>query len=160
MSLSRLRWAVVLCLLAFLALLAYVRRVLAPVVDTGPGQLLFYGAVVVAGRTESGDFPKVAALQAAFAWPGERVEEGSARAEGERGGEAEPQGSRASRPHSETGGRDAGVPRELPRRARALGFGVWPLFADARFDVPVSGPFVRRTDVERIDAESIWNALS
>ena len=43
---------------------------------------------------------------------------------------------------------------------RALGFGVWPLFADARFDGPAAAPFIRKEDVERIDAEAIWNALS
>jgi O-succinylbenzoate synthase len=43
---------------------------------------------------------------------------------------------------------------------RALGFGVWPLFQDARFDGPAAAPFVRREDVERIDAEAVWNALS
>ncbi len=43
---------------------------------------------------------------------------------------------------------------------RALGFGVWPLFADARFDGPGAAPFIRKEDVERIDAEAVWNALS
>ncbi len=43
---------------------------------------------------------------------------------------------------------------------RALGFGVWPLFADGRFDGPVAAPFLRREDVERIDVEAVWNALS
>lgn len=43
---------------------------------------------------------------------------------------------------------------------RALGFGVWPLFADARFDGGYPAPFVRREDVERIDAEALWTALS
>ncbi len=45
-------------------------------------------------------------------------------------------------------------------RVRALGFGVWPLFADARFDGPALAPFVRRQDVERIDPEALWNALT
>lgn len=44
--------------------------------------------------------------------------------------------------------------------AKALGFGVWPLFVDARFDGPASAPFVRREDVERINPEAIWNALT
>lgn len=44
--------------------------------------------------------------------------------------------------------------------ARALGFGVWPLFADARFDGPVAAPFLRAEDVERIDMEAVWNALT
>jgi O-succinylbenzoate synthase len=43
---------------------------------------------------------------------------------------------------------------------RAAGFGVWPLFADARFDGPTAMPFVRREDVEHIEAEAVWNALS
>lgn len=43
---------------------------------------------------------------------------------------------------------------------RALGFGVWPLFADRRFDGPVAAPFVRREDVDKLDAEAAWNALS
>lgn len=42
---------------------------------------------------------------------------------------------------------------------RALGFGVWPLFADARCDGPRAAPFLRWEDVERIDAEAAWNAL-
>lgn len=42
---------------------------------------------------------------------------------------------------------------------KALGFGVWPLFADARFDGPVAAPFLRATDAGRIDSEVIWNAL-
>jgi len=43
---------------------------------------------------------------------------------------------------------------------RALGFGVWPLFADARFDGPFVGPFMRREDVMRLNPEAVWNALS
>lgn len=42
---------------------------------------------------------------------------------------------------------------------RAVGFGVWPLFQDGRFDGPASAPFVRWEDVERIDVEALWNAL-
>lgn len=44
--------------------------------------------------------------------------------------------------------------------AKALGFGVWPLFADARFDGPAAAPFVRAADVQRIKPEDAWNALS
>ena len=44
-------------------------------------------------------------------------------------------------------------------RARALGYGVWPLFADARADGPATGAFVRREDVARINPEELWNAL-
>ncbi len=43
---------------------------------------------------------------------------------------------------------------------RAVGFGVWPLFADGRCDGPAAAPFVRREDVERIDVEALWSALS
>lgn len=43
---------------------------------------------------------------------------------------------------------------------RALGFGVWPLFADARFDGPFAAPFLRWDDVERLNAEAVWNALN
>ena len=59
------------------------------------------------------------------------------------------------------GGADesAAATRE-PRRNRALGFGVWPLFVDARFDGPFSAAFLRFEDVERIDAEPVWNALN
>lgn len=44
--------------------------------------------------------------------------------------------------------------------SRALGFGVWPLFADGRFDGPWGGAFIRAEDVERINAEAVWTALS
>lgn len=47
-----------------------------------------------------------------------------------------------------------------PGERRALGFGVWPLFQDARFDGPVAGPFLYAHDVERINPEALWNALS
>jgi O-succinylbenzoate synthase len=47
----------------------------------------------------------------------------------------------------------AGVPR-------ALGFGVWPLFADGRFDGPPAVPVLRWSDVERIDPEAVWNAAN
>ncbi len=43
---------------------------------------------------------------------------------------------------------------------RALGFGVWPLFTDARFDGPAAAAFLRWEDVERINPEAAWNALS
>jgi O-succinylbenzoate synthase len=49
---------------------------------------------------------------------------------------------------------------QWPGEARALGFGVWPLFADARFDGPALAPFLRAEDVERIDVEAAWNALN
>jgi O-succinylbenzoate synthase len=43
---------------------------------------------------------------------------------------------------------------------RALGFGVWPLFQDQRFDGPYLAPFIRPQDVATIDEEAVWNALS
>jgi len=49
---------------------------------------------------------------------------------------------------------------QWPGEARALGFGVWPLFADARFDGPALAPFLRVEDVERINVEATWNALN
>ena len=49
-------------------------------------------------------------------------------------------------------------PGEAP--ARALGFGVWPLFQERRFDGPISAPFLRSEDVEQINVEAAWNALS
>jgi O-succinylbenzoate synthase len=45
-------------------------------------------------------------------------------------------------------------------RASALGFGVWPLFSDSRFDGPAAAPFIRIEDVDRINPEGIWNATS
>lgn len=42
---------------------------------------------------------------------------------------------------------------------RALGFGVWPLFADARCDGPAAAPFVRAEDVRKLNPEAVWNAL-
>ena len=45
-------------------------------------------------------------------------------------------------------------------KPRALGFGVWPLFEDARADGPQTGAFVRREEVERMNAEDLWNALN
>jgi O-succinylbenzoate synthase len=45
-------------------------------------------------------------------------------------------------------------------KPRALGFGVAPLFADSRFDGPLAAPFLYREDVERLNPEAVWNALS
>ena len=47
-----------------------------------------------------------------------------------------------------------------PGKMSALGFGVWPLFADSRFDGPGAAPFIRIEDVDRINPEDLWNALS
>lgn len=43
---------------------------------------------------------------------------------------------------------------------RALGFGVWPLFRDNRFDGPYQAPFIRAQDVLAVNEEVVWNALS
>ena len=47
-----------------------------------------------------------------------------------------------------------------PGKALALGFGVYPLFADARFNGPAAVPFLRVEDVNRIRPEDLWNAAS
>ena len=52
----------------------------------------------------------------------------------------------------------AAFPLKAGGPPRALGYGVWPLFADARCDGPVAVPFLRRGDVGR-DPEAVWNAL-
>ncbi len=44
--------------------------------------------------------------------------------------------------------------------ARAVGFGVGTLFAGPAGDVPPQAPFWRWADVERLDPEATWNALS
>jgi len=86
-----------------------------------------------------------AALQAAFAWP---RREGSGTGMGSAAVAAPAFGS--------TDGKGT-VPAHVPR---ALGFGVWPLFADARFDGPPAVPVLRWTDVARLNPEALWNALS
>jgi O-succinylbenzoate synthase len=47
-----------------------------------------------------------------------------------------------------------------PGEARALGFGVWPLFSNPAFDGPPAAPFLRFEDVERIEPEALWTAAS
>ena len=42
----------------------------------------------------------------------------------------------------------------------ALGMGVWPLFADSRFDGPPGLPFLRREQVNDLDPTTPWNALN
>lgn len=49
---------------------------------------------------------------------------------------------------------------EEPAARRALGFGVWPLFQQFAADAPLAGAFVRREDLERMNPEALWNALS
>jgi O-succinylbenzoate synthase len=80
-----------------------------------------------------------AALRVAFAWKGGDSSTGSGQASSAGSGQTASTGS---------------------GQARALGFGVWPLFADARFDGPYAAPFLRREDVQRINPEAVWTALS
>ena len=47
-----------------------------------------------------------------------------------------------------------------PGAPSALGFGVWPLFADSRFDGPFAVPLLRIEDVEKIDPLALWTAAS
>ena len=47
-----------------------------------------------------------------------------------------------------------------PGKAISLGFGVWPLFSDPRFDGPSAVPFLRVEDINRINPEVLWNAAS
>lgn len=47
-----------------------------------------------------------------------------------------------------------------PGERRALGFGVWPLFADRRCDGPAAAPFIRAGDAARLDREAVWTALA
>jgi o-succinylbenzoate synthase len=46
-----------------------------------------------------------------------------------------------------------------PGKPTALGFGVWPLFEDSRFDGPLAAPFLRYEDIRHTDAEHLWNAV-
>ena len=61
-------------------------------------------------------------------------------------------------------GRRAALGMALRHRGRqpprALGFGAGPLFKDARFDGPAVAPFVSGGDVQGIDPEAAWNALT
>lgn len=45
-------------------------------------------------------------------------------------------------------------------KPRALGFGVWPLYSNNRYDGPFAAPFFKAVDVERLDPEILWNALN
>lgn len=42
----------------------------------------------------------------------------------------------------------------------AVGFGVWPLFANTLFDGPAVAPFLRPEDAAAKDPENLWNAIS
>ena len=47
-----------------------------------------------------------------------------------------------------------------PGGTAALGFGVWPLFMDHRFDGPSQAPFIAVNDFERINPEALWSAVN
>jgi O-succinylbenzoate synthase len=47
-----------------------------------------------------------------------------------------------------------------PGEVRALGFGVWPLFAESRFDGPALAPFIRAEEISADPGEAVWTALS
>lgn len=47
-----------------------------------------------------------------------------------------------------------------PGEPKALGFGVWPLFSDSRFDGPMAMAALHVDDVTRLNPEAVWNALS
>jgi len=51
------------------------------------------------------------------------------------------------------------IPNPQSKIPMALGFGVYPLFEDTRFDAPPAAPFVRATDLDKINPEATWNAL-
>lgn len=89
-----------------------------------------------------------AALRMAFGW-GERKESG-----------VRSQPFRQAQGPERVEGESGGAAKIAERPPRALGFGVWPLFADPRFDGPYLAPFLRAEDVERINGEAVWNALS
>jgi o-succinylbenzoate synthase len=101
-----------------------------------------------------------AALKVAFAWKGEPDFKALKKAEeAAKSAPAMTRDSRAATPEARGVASPLSERAEF-RRSRALGFGVWPLFADARFDGPYVAPYLRFEDVERIDCESLWNALS
>jgi o-succinylbenzoate synthase len=49
---------------------------------------------------------------------------------------------------------------ESVAKPRALGFGVWPLFENDACNGPFAAPFLRLEDVERLNPEAVWNALT
>jgi O-succinylbenzoate synthase len=102
------------------------------------------------------------ALRTAFHWAALMTEKEANKAV-TREGAKESDGAATSRSPNATGkSRPQPVTAQPQAQAavRALGFGVWPLFADRRFDGPAAAPFVYRDDVERIDPEAIWTALT
>lgn len=128
--------------------------------------------VVFSSALETGVGAKEA-LRVAFAWFGERESVGSTSspqtgspqtgsADSARADSSGPPQARSVRADSaySPGAAAASLLRADSRPARALGFGVWPLFADARFDGPMAAPFLRWEDVERINPEALWTALS
>ncbi|MFA5262743.1 MAG: o-succinylbenzoate synthase [Opitutaceae bacterium] len=49
---------------------------------------------------------------------------------------------------------------DWPGEKRALGTGVWPLFADDRFDGPAASPFFKSDDFKFLSTETLWSALN
>jgi len=43
---------------------------------------------------------------------------------------------------------------------RALGFGVWPLYSEPCYNGPMAAPFIRAGDLDYLDPEAVWSALS
>jgi O-succinylbenzoate synthase len=43
---------------------------------------------------------------------------------------------------------------------RALGFGVWPLYSELCYNGPMAAPFIRAADLDYLDPEAVWSALS
>lgn len=114
--------------------------------------------VVFSSALETGIGARTA-LRMAFQWAEMTAEKAESRegAKGQPGAAASgsPDATGRSHPQNSRGQED----RQRQAKVRALGFGVWPLFLDRRFDGPAAAPFVYRDDVERIDPEVIWTAL-
>jgi O-succinylbenzoate synthase len=109
------------------------------------------------------------ALRTAFAWNALAAEkDGGSSARVPEGGERDERAKRSeggrvipNAPLGEASSQTRRIKDNPPylEPRRALGFGVWPLFADARFDGPHGAPFIRREDVERMNPDAVWKAL-
>jgi o-succinylbenzoate synthase len=110
------------------------------------------------------------ALRTAFVWNAAAENSGKSKVkaraseEGEKNESAERSEVGRVIPHAPLGGDPAQTRRirDNPpylRPVRAHGFGVWPLFADARFDGPHGAPFIAREDVARMNPEVVWKSL-
>lgn len=115
-----------------------------------------------------------AALRLAFAWAEETPQAVSAgikksatvdeRSDTETGRTKKQSGGRERQAEADNMRADplsiSNVTNKISPAPRALGFGVWPLFADARLDGPHAAPFLRAREVEAINVEAAWNALT